>query len=130
MGRLAESVLRQVLDDLAPCAGFQPEIAVLPISVAVLMASQGVVRHLTAPPRIDRVILPGLCRGDLDRVREKARTAVELGPEDLRDRPRFFDQAETRREGYGAFDIEILAAINHAPRLSRSEILAMADQSA
>ena len=35
-GRLAEFALRQVLDELAPRAGFAAEVAVLPISVAAL----------------------------------------------------------------------------------------------
>ena len=37
-GRLAEFALRQVLEGLAPRAGFVPEVAVLPISVAALIA--------------------------------------------------------------------------------------------
>lgn len=125
-GRLAEFALRQVLDDLAPRAGFSAEVAVLPISVAALMTPRWAARHLEVPPGVDRVILPGHCRGDLSAVAEKAGTAVELGPEDLRDLPRAFGQSDARLEGYGAFDIEILAEINHVPRLDRAELLAQA----
>ena len=128
-GRLAEFALRQVLEDLAPRAGFVPEMAVLPISVAALMTPKWVGRHLEVPAGIDRVILPGHCRGDLTPVLETARgVPVELGPEDLRDLPRHFGQADARKQGYGAYDIEILAEINHAPQLSRDELLARADQ--
>ncbi len=128
-GRLAEFALRKVLDDLAPRAGFYPEVAVLPISVAALMPPRWVGRHLEIPPNIDRVILPGHCKGDLSPVLEQARgIPVELGPEDLRDLPRHFGQADAHQEDYGAFDIEILAEINHAPRLSLTEILAMAER--
>jgi len=128
-GRLAEFALRQVLDELAPRAGFAAEVAVLPISVAALMPPKWVARHLEVTPGVDRVILPGHCRGDLAPVIAKAGgAAVERGPEDLRDLPRFFGQADARREGYGAFDIAILAEINHAPRLDRAEMLAMADR--
>ena len=75
------------------------------------------------------MILPGHCRGDLAPVREKAgNVPVELGPEDLRDLPRHFGQAASRREGYGAYDIEILAEINHAPRLAREELVAQAER--
>jgi dihydropteroate synthase len=125
-GRLAEFALRQVLDELAPRAGFTAEVAVLPISVAALMSPRWVARHLEVPPGIDRVILPGYCQGDREVVREKAGTVVDLGPEDLRDLPRFFGHSGGAREGYGAFDIEILAEINHAPRLDRAEILDLA----
>src|SRR6185312_10200073 len=122
-GRLAEFALRQVLDDLGPRAGFQAELAVLPISVAALMSPRWVTRHLSVPPGVDRVILPGHCGGDLTQVAEKAGTRVERGPEDLRDLPRFFGQGDVSREGYGAFNIEILAEINHVPRLSRAELI-------
>ena len=126
-GRLAEFALRQVLVELAPRAGFAAEVAVMPISVAALMPPKWVARHLEVPRGIDKILLPGHCRGDLTPVIEKAGGAeVERGPEDLRDLPRYFGQADARREGYGAFDIEILAEINHAPRLDRAELLAMA----
>ncbi len=126
-GRLAEVSLRRVLEDLAPRAGFAAEVAVLPISVAALMPPRWVARHLMIPEGVSRVILPGHCRGDLALVVEKARgLPVELGPEDLRDLPRFFGQKDRRMENYGDYDLEILAEINHAPRLERSEILAIA----
>ena len=118
-GRLAEFALRQVLDELAPEAGFVPEVAVLPISVAALMTPRWVARHLEVPAGIDRVILPGHCRGDLARSLEKASgVPVELGPEDLRDLPRHFGSGRRARPATAPIDIEILAEINHAPRLS------------
>lgn len=126
-GRLAEFALRRVLDDLAPRAGFQAEVAVLPITVAALMTPKWAARNLEVADGIDRVILPGLLRGDLTLIQEKARgVPVERGPEDLRDLPRHFGAADDRMKGYGAFDIEILAEINHAPRLPLAELLAQA----
>ena len=128
-GRLAEFALRQVLDDLAPRAGFVPEIAVLPITVAALMTPKWVSRHLELPPEVDRVILPGHCRGDLGPVLEKARgVPVELGPKDLRDLPRLFGQGDERIGDDAPYDIDILAEINHAPQLSRDELIAQADR--
>ncbi|WP_435009575.1 DUF6513 domain-containing protein [Tundrisphaera lichenicola] len=127
-GRLAEFALRQVLEALAARAGFVAEIAVLPISVAALMTPKWVARHLEVPPGTTRVILPGHCRGDLSAVEARAGVPVELGPEDLRDLPRALGQADDRLKGYGAFDIEILAEINHAPRLSLDDFLLQADR--
>lgn len=127
-GRLAEFALRQVLEDLAPRAGFVAEVAVLPISVAALMTPRWVARHLAVPPGTDRVILPGHCRGDLAEVEARAGVPVALGPEDLRDLARFLGQADDRLKDYGAFDIEILAEINHAPRLTLGDFLAQADR--
>jgi dihydropteroate synthase len=127
-GRLAEPALRRVLDELASRAGFAAEVAVLPISVASLMTPAWVARHLEITGPVDRVLLPGHCRGDLSPVVAKAGIAVELGPEDLRDLPRHFGQSEGRLEGYGAFDIELLAEINHAPRIGRDALLESAER--
>lgn len=125
-GKLAEPALRRVLGELAPRAGFEPEVAVLNITVAALMTADWVARHLTVPPGIDRVILPGLCRGDVDDVARSSGRPVERGPEDLRDLPEFFGKPSGPPPGYGAFDIEILAEINHAPKKDRDTILAEA----
>jgi dihydropteroate synthase len=126
-GRLAEHALRAVVADLAPRHGFEALVAVLPISVAALMTPRWVARHLDVPAGVDRVILPGHCRGDLALVEQKAGVPVELGPEDLRDLPRYLAGEDRTRPGYGAFDIEILAEINHAPRLTLRAILDQAE---
>lgn len=128
-GRLAEFALRRILDELAPRVGFAAEVAVLPISVAALMTPKWVARHLEVPTGIERVILPGYCRGDLTPIAEKAPgLAIEPGPEDLRDLPRYFGREGGQNVGYGAYDIEILAEINHAPRLTRDELYHAAEQ--
>jgi len=128
-GRLAEFALRQVLDELAPRAEFLAEVAVLPISVAALMTPKWVARHLLVSEGVDRVILPGYCRGDLGPIVEKVgNIPVEPGPEDLRDLPRHFGQAGGQRSGDGNHDIEILAEINHAPGMEPDEIIKQAER--
>jgi dihydropteroate synthase-like protein len=125
-GKLAEPALRRVLADLAPKAGFDAEIAVLPITVAALMTTEWIARHLTLPEQIERVLLPGYCRGELNSIPVPANVAVERGPKDLRDLPEFFGKQRDYSDGYGMYDIEILAEINHAPSLSRTELLTQA----
>lgn len=128
-GRLAEFALRQVLDDLAAAAGFVAEVAVLPITVAALMPTRWIARHLEVPAGVDRVVLPGLCKGDLAPVIERAGgLPVERGPDDLRDLSAYFGAGDPKSEGYGGFDIEILAEINHAPMLTVEQIVAEADR--
>ena len=123
-GRLAEFALRQVLDDLAPRAGFSAEVAVLPISVAALLTPKWVARHLEVPEGVDRIILPGYCSGNLGPVVEKAPgIPVERGPVDLRDLPGHFGHGGRAVNGYGDYSIEILAEINHAPRLSLDSLI-------
>jgi dihydropteroate synthase-like protein len=127
-GKLAEPALRRVLADLGPKAGFEPTVIVLPITVAALMTSNWVARHL--PPSLagEGLILPGYCRGDTEEVSKAAGVPVVLGPKDLRDLPEFFGKQSGPPPGYGDFDIEILAEINHAPKMSLNEILALAER--
>src|SRR5262249_35937332 len=49
-----------------------------------------------------------------------------LGPKDLRDLPEFFGKHSGPPPGYGAWDIDILAEINHAPRMSPDDTLTLA----
>src|SRR4051794_15748710 len=105
-GKLAEPSLRRLLAELAPRAGFEYSVAVLPITVAALATTPWVARHLNLAPGVQRVILPGLCRGDANAIRVPDGVLVEHGPEDLRDLPEFFRVAAADAPDYGAFDIE------------------------
>ncbi len=125
-GKLAEAALRRQLEALAPRIGFRYSVAVLPITAVSLATTPWIARHLEPMADIDRVLLPGMCAGDLNLVAERLRKPVERGPNDLRDLPEFFGQAREKPAGYGKHDIEILAEINHAPRLTLVDILAQA----
>ena len=118
-GKLAEPALRRVLAEME--APFAHEVAVLRITVAALMTTDWIARHLPAPGSVDLVVIPGLCEGDPQRLAEALGVRVERGPRDLREIPQFFGRAAIARE-YGAWDIDILAEINNAPRLSRQAI--------
>jgi dihydropteroate synthase-like protein len=125
-GKLAEPSLRRLLAALAPQAGFEPAVAVLPITVVALADAAWVARHLAVPPGTDRVLLPGLCDGGLGPLAARFGVPVERGPKDLRDLPEFFGRRAGPPPGYGACDIAILAEINYAPRLPLTELLARA----
>ncbi len=125
-GRLAEYALSAELARLAPQLGLQYTLQVLPITVAALMTTDWVRRHLQIPEGTERVILPGYCRGELAALAAAAGVPVERGPHDLRRLGEFFGHATGPPSGYGKFDIEILAEINHAPRFELSTILAQA----
>jgi dihydropteroate synthase len=125
-GKLAEPALRRVLAELPPAAKVEPDVAVLPISVAALMTTDWVARHLSPRPGITRAILPGFCRGETAPVEAVLGVPVNRGPKDLRDLPEHFGGTAGPPADYGTYDIEILAEINHAPQTSREEILALA----
>src|SRR5262249_28099001 len=63
-GKLAEPALRRVLAEVAPRAGIEPEVAVLPISVAALLTTEWIARHLTPSADVSRIVLPGFVRGE------------------------------------------------------------------
>lgn len=125
-GKLAEPALRRILSEIAPAGGFDYSVAVLPITVVALATTPWIARHLTVPANVDRVILPGLCAGDLAALAGLTAAPVERGPKDLRDLAEAFRVKTTSRSDYGAYDVAILAEINHAPRLAREELLRQA----
>jgi dihydropteroate synthase-like protein len=122
-GKLAEPALRRTLAELAPRAGFDAAVAVLPITVVALATTPWIARHTGPPYAVDRVILPGLCQGDLAVLADAwGDVPIERGPADLGDLPDFFGTERQDRAGYGAYDIAILHEINHAPRLPMAEL--------
>lgn len=125
-GKLAEHALRKTLAELAPRARFEFSIAVLPITVVALANASWIARHLHVPQAVTRIIIPGLCPGDLNPLAAQANVTVERGPKDLRDLPDLFGKARIAPADYGGWDIEILAEINHAPRLSPVQLLEQA----
>jgi dihydropteroate synthase len=126
-GRLAERPLRRVVEMIAAKGEFIPEVAVLGISVAALMQVDFVRRKLQVAPHIDRVLLPGWCQGDLSELDHQFGKPFERGPKDLHDLPEFFGQSQRAAPDLSRYDIEILAEINHAPRLADQEILTLAN---
>lgn len=125
-GRLAAPALEQVLRELAPQAGFDYSIEALGITVAALMTPRWIASRLHVPTQATRVMLPGYCGGDLAPVQQAAGLPVETGPKDLRRLPEHFGRAAAKRPPPEDYDIEILAEINHAPRLPLAEIVAAA----
>jgi dihydropteroate synthase-like protein len=126
-GKLAEPALRRMLADLGSRVGFEYTVAVLPITVVALATTPWIAAHLTPAARYDRVILPGLCNGELSHLTQAwGAMAIARGPADLRDLSEYFGAADKTTSDYGAYDIEILAEINHAPRLPVAEIMAKA----
>ncbi len=124
-GRLAERALREVLAELAPRVGFEYTIDVLNITVAALMTPAWIAARINVPEGADKIIIPGYADGDLAPLKAVVQIPVERGPRDLRRLPEYFGQKSSEEE-YGAFDIEIVAEINNAPRYTHEELLRQA----
>ena len=129
-GKLAEPALRRVVDGLIRDVGIDAEVAVLGITAAALMHAEWVGKRLAEQSldltRFDRVLLPGWCQGDIGALSRRFGEKFERGPKDLFDLPEFFGHADRRDVDMSTYDIEILAEINHAPRMSDAEIIEMA----
>ena len=93
-GKLAAPALRATLGALPPSVAC--EIAVFPISVAALMDVRYVSRHLPSADGFDRVLLPGLCRGELQPLADRLGVDVVLGPADLKDLTEYFGRRRNR----------------------------------
>ncbi len=120
-GKLAEKNLQRVLESMQPMA-FEPVVQQLGINVAGLMTADMIRRRLDMPDGIDRVIVPGRCRGDLDALSQHYGILVERGPEELKDLPEFFGQRETPPD-LSRYDIKIFAEIVDAPDLDVETVL-------
>jgi len=125
-GKLAEHSLRELLGELSPRAGFDFTVEVLNITVAALMTTEWISTRIHPPPGTTRILLPGYCQGELSPLSAKFGVPVDRGPRDLRRLPEFFGRDSSAQSTYGAYDIEIIAEINHAPRLPLREIIAAA----
>lgn len=129
-GRLAEPALRRELDGLTQHVDLEFDVAVLPITVAALMHTDWIARKLSRErvQGFDQVVIPGYCQGDVDQLGCQLSAPVAQGPKDLHDLPTYFGRADKQPVDLSAYDIEIIAEINHAPRMSDKDILAQAVQ--
>jgi dihydropteroate synthase-like protein len=122
-GKLAAPALRDTLGRAE--LPFDYDVAVMKITVAALMTTDWIAKRLEVPDAVTRIMIPGLCEGDVEVIGERFGIPAEKGPGDLKALPRWFGQ-EDARETYGERDIRVFAEINHVPRLSRDEILGIA----
>lgn len=125
-GKLAEKGLHKVLAGMQP-TDFKYRVAQLGVSVAALMTPELIVRRLTDAGDADRIMVPGLCRGDLTLLEKKYGIPVERGPEDLKDLPQFFGR-DGKEPDLSKYDVRIFAEIVQAPHLTVEAILERAQQ--
>jgi dihydropteroate synthase-like protein len=123
-GHLAFDSLQRLLQGMAP-APFTWEVRDIGISVAGLMTADMIRRRIAAPPRADRVMVPGRCRGDLDVLAAHYGLPVVRGPDELKDLPEYFGRRGAPPD-LSRHDIAIFAEIVDAPQLGVEAILARA----
>ncbi len=125
-GRLAQHALEASVPPLAEDVGFAYSIDVLPITVAALMSPEWIAKRMQVPASATKILIPGYCDGDLAPLQQATDVPIAVGPRDLRQLPAYFNRAPAPND-YGKYDIQIIAEINHCPRLTLDDILHQAD---
>jgi len=123
-GHLARPRLEAVLHAMK--AGFAWKVLDIGVKVAALMTEEIIARRLTKPVEADRVMLPGRCRADLDRLSTKFGVPFVRGPDELKDIPQFFGRA-AKAVDMTKYDIQIFAEIVDASALSVEAIVKRAE---
>lgn len=123
-GKLAEKSLVRVLEAMAP-APFSWTVHQLGLSVAALMTADMIERRLNDTMGADRIVVPGRCRGDLDRAGARFGVPVVRGPDELVDLPKYFGRAAAARD-LSHYDVLVFAEIVDAPELPVTDIEARA----
>jgi dihydropteroate synthase-like protein len=123
-GHLAQPRLEKVLGGMRD-PGFAWSIVNVGVKVAALMTEAIIARRLPRPVDATRVVVPGRCRADLDRLSAAFGVPFERGPEELKDLPGYFGKGG-RGLDLSRYDIRIFAEIVDASALSVDAILSRA----
>jgi hypothetical protein len=132
-GKLAEKSLHKVLKEVQKNSKtsafkyprFEYKVEQMGVSVAALMTPDLIARRLNNVGDADKVILPGLCQGDLTSLQAKYGVPIERGPNDLKDLPQYFGQ-QGKTPDLSQYSTQIFAELVDAPDLTVEQILAKA----
>ena len=122
-GKLAERQLKRILSSMKP--GFSFKINQVGVSVAALMSENIIMRRVSKEQDVDKIIVPGKFRGDLDKLSKFFDIPVERGPDDLSHLPDYFGLESSQKE-LEEYDCQIFAEIVDATKLSVEDILKIA----
>ena len=123
-GHLARSRLERTLAEIDGL-GFEWSVLDVGVKVAALMTEAIILRRLPRPIDADRVMVPGRCRADLNRLAAELGVPVVRGPDEVRDLPGFFGR-HGRGVDLSRYDVRIFAEIVDAPALDVDTIVARA----
>ena len=120
-GKLAEPRLQRVLESLAPLE-FTFEVRNLGLSVAALMTAGMIERRVRELGGVNSIMVPGLCRGDLEGASRTLGVPISRGPDDLKDLPTWFGRGK-KPVDLSRHCVRIFAEIVEAPAMSVAAIL-------
>lgn len=129
-GKLAEKSLNKVLSEVQDnpkTPPFKYRVEQIGVSVAALMTPDLIARRVKQTGDADKVIVPGLCQGDLTKLEAQYGIPVERGPEDLKDLPQYFGHAGVEPD-LSRYSVQIFSEIVDAPYLSVEGVIKRAQQ--
>ncbi len=122
-GKLAERQLKRILSLMKP--EFRYRINQIGVNVAALMSENIIMRRLQIDQDVDRIIIPGKFRGNLDKLSRYFKIPVERGPDDISHLPDYFGLKKPE-EKLDEYECEIFAEIVDAADISTQKILKLA----
>jgi dihydropteroate synthase-like protein len=122
-GHLARARLEAVLSGMK--APFDWKVLDIGVKVAALMTEDIILRRLPKPVEADKIMLPGRCRADLDRLSTSFGVPFLRGPDELKDIPVYFGRARKAAD-MTKYDIQIFAEIVDASALQVETIVSRA----
>ena len=120
-GHLARPRLEKVLGDSGDL-GFTWSVFDVGVKVAALMTEPIISRRLPRPVSASKVMVPGRCRADLNRLSGEFGVPFVRGPDELKDLPSYFGKLE-RHVDLSRQDMRIFAEIVDATALTVEAIL-------
>ncbi len=123
-GHLARPRLEAVLQAME--TDFDWKVLDIGVKVAALMTEDIILRRLPDRGDADKIMLPGRCRADLDRLSAHYGAPVLRGPDELKDIPTYFGRARKAAD-MTKYDMQVFAEIVDASVLSVEDILARAE---
>jgi dihydropteroate synthase-like protein len=119
-GHLARARLEAVLHAMK--ASFDWKVLDIGVKVAALMTEDIITRRLPSPVAADKVMLPGRCRADTERLGKRFGVPFLRGPDELKDIPLYFGRARKAAD-MSRYDIRIFAEIVDASALAVEAIV-------
>ena len=122
-GHLARARLEKVLGEND--FEFTWVIVDIGVKVAALMTEAIIARRLPRPVDADRIVVPGRCRADLERLTAEFGIPFWRGPDELKDLPAYFGR-HGRNLDLSRHDMRIFAEIVDASAMAVDAIIARA----
>lgn len=120
-GHLARARLEKVLGEIDDL-DFTWSVFDVGVKVAALMTEPIIARRLPRPIDANKVMVPGRCRADLDRLSGEFGVQFVRGPDELKDLPSYFGKMD-RNVDLSRHDMRIFAEIVDAPALTVDAIV-------